>query len=114
MQDVQQVGRTQRKRNALDSFFLDLERVDPNDFAAPVDQRTTAIAGIDDGVRLNPGTRPVERGFSDSIDDSPGDAEKQPVARIANRYDRFALVNAVNIGQLEMGKLGRSPQRNLL
>src|SRR5262249_33676248 len=68
-------------------------------------QRAATVAGIDDGIGLNPGAGPVSFWFSDRADNASCDAEEQALPWIANGNDALTLTHAADVGEREVGKL---------
>ena len=105
MENFKKIGSAEREADAGDIFLDEFLRVDADDFAAGVEERATAAAGIDGSVGLNPGAGTGVGKCSDGANDAFRDAEKHGVTRIANSQDVFALMDAGSIGESEMGKL---------
>src|SRR6266566_3642969 len=91
--------------DASDILLDEFLRVDADDFAAGVEERAAAVAGIDGSVGLNPGAGTGVGKSSDGADDAFRDAEEHGVARIADGQNVFALVDAGGVGEGEMRKV---------
>jgi hypothetical protein len=72
---------------------------------AGVEERATAVAGIDGSFGLSPGVGTGVAKSSDGADDAFRDAEEHGVARIADGQNVFALADAGGVGKGEMRKV---------
>ncbi len=100
--------------DASDILLDEFLRVDADDFAAGVEERAAAVAGIDGSVGLNPGAGTSVGKSSDGADHAFRDAEEHGVARIAEGRNVFALADAGGVGKGEMRKVTFAGGRSTL
>ena len=105
MKDFEKIRGAEGEADASDIFLDEFLRVDADDFAAGVEERAAAVAGIDGSVGLYPGSGTGVGKSSDGADDAFRDAEEHSVAWIADGQNVFALANAEGVGKGEMRKV---------
>ena len=91
MKDVHSIGGGESEADASYVFLYELERADAGNFAAHIEKRSAAVAGIDARLGLNPCAGTGVGKFSHHADDSLCDAEEHGIAGIADGDDIFAL-----------------------
>src|SRR6266851_4299023 len=101
-ENFEKVGGAEGKADAGHIFLDELLRVDADDFAVRVEQRTAAISRIDGRIGLNPSARAGARELSDGADDALSDTEKHGIASVADRENTLPLANGRGVGEREM------------
>jgi len=104
-ENFEELGGAEGEADASDVFLDEFLGVDADDFAAGVEERTAAVAGIDGSVGLNLGAGTGIRKSSDGADDAFRYAEEHGVARIADGQNVFALADPGGVGKSEMRKV---------
>src|SRR5437016_11755716 len=105
MENVEKIRSAEGEANASNILLDEFLRVDADDFAAGVEERAAAVAGIDGSVGLNPGAGTGVGKSSDGADDAFRDAEEHGVAPIADGQNVIALADAGGVGEGEMRKV---------
>jgi hypothetical protein len=67
VQHIEQIAGAESERDAGGVFLDELQSVEADDFAAHVNKRAAAVAGIDGSIGLNPGSRACFAKFSDRM-----------------------------------------------
>ena len=114
MENFEKIRGAEGEADARDIFLDEFLRVDADDFAAGVEERAAAVAGIDGSVGLNPGAGTGVGKSSDGADDAFRDAEEHGIAWIADGQNVFALANAGGVGKGEMRKVTFAGGRSTL